>query len=158
MAKTRKRSVPAAVAAGRSRASAWIAGARVSGFTVLVVGLTILAILVLAPTLKIVVEQRQQVADLQAQLKLNQSSLDALNKQKARWDDPAYIRAQARERLYYVMPGEINFLVINNATVEEVSTEAPTTELRDTDTNWVNGALASVLVAGLTNKPAGASN
>lgn len=135
-----------------------MAGARVSGFTVLAVSLTILAVLVLAPTLKIVVEQRQQVADLQAQLKQNQSSLDALNKEKARWDDPAYIRAQARERLYYVMPGEINFLVINNEKVEEISTEAPTTELRDTDTNWVNGALASVLVAGLSTQAPGAKN
>lgn len=158
MTKSRKRSVPAAVAAGRSRASAWMAGARVSGFTVLVASLTILAILILAPTLKIVVEQRQQVADLQAELKQNQSALDALNKQKARWDDPAYIRAQARERLYYVMPGEINFLVINNGEVEEVETEAPTTELRDTDTNWVKGALASILVAGLSTQPRGATN
>lgn len=135
-----------------------MAGARVSGFTVLVASLTILGILILAPTLKIVVEQRQQVADLQAELKRNQNALNALNKQKARWDDPAYIRAQARERLYYVMPGEINFLVINNGEVEEVETEAPTTELRDTDTNWVKGALASILVAGLSTQPRGATN
>jgi len=146
------------VAAGRSRANAWMASARVSGVTVLIVSLSILAVLVLAPTLKIVVEQRQQVADLQAKLSEKKAALDAMNKEKARWDDPAYIRAQARERLYYVMPGEINFLVVNDAPVVESTTDAPTTELQTTDTNWINGALGSVLVAGLTDKPAGASN
>lgn len=158
MTKASKRSVPAAVAAGRSRANAWMASARVSGVTVLIVSLSILAVLVLAPTLKIVVEQRQQVADLQAKLSEKKAALDAMNKEKARWDDPAYIRAQARERLYYVMPGEINFLVVNDAPVVESTTDAPTTELQTTDTNWINGALGSVLVAGLTDKPAGASN
>lgn len=157
MTKAPKRSVPAAVAAGRSRASAWLAGARVSGVTVLIVGLSILAVLVLAPTLKIVVEQRQQVADLQSQLATKQTALDALSKEKARWDDPAYVRAQARERLYYVMPGEINFLVVNDGSVVETQTDAPSTELKTTDTNWINGALGSVLVAGLTEKPAGAA-
>ena len=146
------------MAAGRSRANAWMASARVSGVTVLIVSLSILAVLVLAPTLKIVVEQRQQVADLQAKLSEKKAALDAMNKEKARWDDPAYIRAQARERLYYVMPGEINFLVVNDAPVVESTTDAPTTELQTTDTNWINGALGSVLVAGLTDKPAGASN
>ena len=131
-----------------------MAGARVSGFTVLVASLTILGILILAPTLKIVVEQRQQVADLQADLKRNQNALNSLNKQKARWDDPAYIRTQARDRLYYVMPGEINFLVVNDVNIEPSRVEAPSASLTTTDTNWVAGALNSVLYAGLSDKPA----
>ena len=154
MTKNTKRKAPAALAAGASRASTWWASARISGFSVLVIGLTVLGVAILAPQLKILVEQRQQVADLQAQVDLLKKNLSAVDKQKARWDDPAYIRTQARDRLYYVMPGEINFLVVNDVTIEPRRVEAPSASLTTTDTNWVAGALNSVLYAGLSDKPA----
>lgn len=46
-----------------------------------------------------VAEQQQRVLDLQVQRK--------------RWDDPAYVRAQARERLHYVLPGETSYVVVD---------------------------------------------
>lgn len=152
-ARSRNIKVPAAVVAGTSRASAWVTGARFSALTLLTAGLTVMAVLILAPTLKIVFEQRQQVADLQAELERNQATLDALTTEQARWDDPAYIRAQARERLYYVMPGEVNFLVINDANVPSDSTSAPTAALTTTQTNWADAALASLIGAGLSTEP-----
>lgn len=157
-AKKAKRSVPAAVAAGRTRANAWISGARVSGFTALVVGLVVFGILALAPSLQTLVQQRQQIADLQSTLAQNKANLAAATAQEARWSDPAYVRAQARERLYYVMPGEINFLVIKDVSISGTQNQAPTTEVTTTDTNWVDGALTSVLVAGLTTSPLSGSH
>ncbi|MEN9751726.1 MAG: hypothetical protein RLZZ600_773 [Actinomycetota bacterium] len=153
MTKKAQRKAPAAVASGASRASAWLASVRVSGFTLLVIGLTVLGVGILAPQLNILVQQRQQVANLQSQVDQMKNQVSAIQKQRARWDDPAYIRTQARERLYYVMPGEINFLVVNDVQVEERRTEAPTTALTTTDTNWVTGALNSVLYAGLSDAP-----
>jgi cell division protein FtsB len=44
-------------------------------------------------------ELRTSVDDLEAELRL--------------WDDPAYVRAQARERLNFVMPGEVGFIVVD---------------------------------------------
>lgn len=152
MTKKTQRKAPAAVAVGASRASAWLASVRVSGFTILVVGLTVLGVAILAPTLNILVQQRQQVAELQSKVDAMKVQVSEIEKQRARWDDPAYVRTQARERLYYVMPGEINFLVINDIKVEASRTEAPTAALTTTDTNWVSGALNSVLVAGLTTE------
>ena len=35
-----------------------------------------------------------------------------LRRQHARWSDPAYVEAQARERLHYVMPGETSYVVL----------------------------------------------
>ena len=152
MTKKAQRKAPAAVAAGASRASAWLASVRVSGFTILMVGLTVLGVAILAPQLKIVVEQRQQVAELQAKVDLMKKQVTAIDKQRARWEDPAYIRTQARERLYYVMPGEVNFLVINDVNIESTRIDTPTADVTTTDTNWVAGAFNSLLVAGLSEK------
>jgi cell division protein FtsB len=41
------------------------------------------------------------------------ANIDDLEREKRRWDDPAYVRAQARERLSYVIPGEISYIVLD---------------------------------------------
>ena len=42
-----------------------------------------------------------------------QADLSRLNAQKARWSDPAYVRAQAGSRLFYVTPGTTAYRVIH---------------------------------------------
>jgi hypothetical protein len=37
----------------------------------------------------------------------------ALTQQRARWADDEYVKAQARARLNYVMPGETGFVVVD---------------------------------------------
>src|SRR4051794_22312867 len=43
----------------------WLRNIRFSGFSVLMLGLLVLAVIVLAPNLRILIEQRQQIAQLQ---------------------------------------------------------------------------------------------
>ena len=57
--------------------------------------------------------QRAELGDLRASTAATQASVDALEAEKARWADPAYIEAQARGRLHYVMPGEVAFTVVH---------------------------------------------
>ena len=57
--------------------------------------------------------QRSQLNDLRAATHAAQAHVDSLQAQKARWADPAYIKAQARARLHYVMPGEVAFVVLH---------------------------------------------
>ena len=147
--------VPVAMAVGTNKAGVWLGSIRLSGFTMLIMGLTLLGVLILAPQLQILIEQRQQIADLAAVGAATQAELDVLNGQRARWDDPAYVRAQARDRLYYVMPGEISYLVINDVKLDSTKSVRATTELTDTNNDWVAGLLGSFLVAGLgTQTPA----
>lgn len=141
--------VPVAMAVGTNKAGVWLGSIRLSGFTMLIMGLTLLGVLILAPQLQIVIEQRQQIADLTAVGASTQTELDGLTRQRARWDDPAYVRAQARDRLYYVMPGEISYLVVNDVTLDPSKNVRATTELTDTNSDWVAGLLGSFLVAGL---------
>lgn len=137
------------MAVGTNKAGVWLGSIRLSGFTMLIMGLTLLGVLILAPQLQIVIEQRQQIADLAAVGSSTQAELDVLNKQRARWDDPAYVRAQARDRLYYVMPGEISYLVINDVTLDPTKAVPASTEVKATNSDWVAGLLGSFLVAGL---------
>ena len=61
-------------------------------------GLVILAVIVLAPNLRILIEQRQQIEKLQSQVAETRDNVEDLTKDVARWSDPAYIEAQARQR------------------------------------------------------------
>jgi cell division protein FtsB len=57
--------------------------------------------------------QRSQLGDLRAATRAAQQKVDALQAEKERWADPAYVKAQARARLHYVMPGEVSFVVLH---------------------------------------------
>ena len=151
------RKIPVRTAAGTSKAGTWLGNIRMSGFSVLIISLTVLGVLILAPNLRILVEQRQQIATLQATQNQQKKELTQLEAQRARWDDPAYVRAQARDRLYFVMPGEVSYLVLNDANVEDLKRENISTSVQNTSSDWVAGLLGSFLVAGLSTAPAPAA-
>ena len=129
----------------------WLRNIRVSGFAVMMLGLLVLAIVVLAPNLKIFIEQRQQIAALQAEVAEDQAAVDELNEDLARWEDPAYIEAEARDRLFFMYPGESTYLVIDDtgATLEVEQTPI-TDQILTTRVDWVRGLLSSIYSAGLT--------
>lgn len=121
---------------------------RLSGFTLLVLGLVVLAVLILAPGLKTYFEQQQEIADLRAQVEYQQQQVEELGEQRDRWSDPVYVRSQVRERLYFVMPGEISYIVVGAEDVVEETEEVADT-LQSTDVDWGAQLLGSFMVAGL---------
>jgi cell division protein FtsB len=58
------------------------------------------------------IEQRQRAAELSDRINSQEDRVRALEEQKARWADPAYVKAQARQRLHFVLPGETSYVVI----------------------------------------------
>jgi cell division protein FtsB len=130
----------------------WLRTIRLSGFTVLMLGLLILAVIVLAPNLRIFIEQRQQIAALEQQVAETGQSVDDLNEDVARWSDPAYIEAQARERLFYVYPGDISYLVVGDADTLTTTDGLPiSNEIQTTQVDWVRALVSSIYTAGLTD-------
>jgi cell division protein FtsB len=79
---------------------------------------TLVAFIVLAPTLRAYVTQSEQDRRVTADVARTQAEVAELEAQLARWDDPSYVQAQARERLSFVMPGEVPYLVIDPGSVE----------------------------------------
>lgn len=76
--------------------------------------IVVLAVLVLsyASSLRIYVDQQRDAARARAEIAASQARIDVLNDELERWEDPAYVTAQARQRLGWVMPGETGYVVI----------------------------------------------
>ncbi len=130
----------------------WLRNLRLSGFAVLMLGIVVLAVVVLAPNLRIFFEQRQQIVALEQQVTEKRDSVTSLEGELARWADPAYIESQARERLLFVYPGEYSYLVIGDAEVARTSDGAPISDqIHTTQVDWVKSMLQSVFTAGLTD-------
>jgi cell division protein FtsB len=52
------------------------------------------------------IAQRSDIADQRREAQQAKKKVEQLREQKARWQDPEYVRTQARKQLHYVMPGE----------------------------------------------------
>lgn len=72
----------------------------------------VLLALMLVPTVRSWFEQRQELTELRAKVTQQEQTVQALQEEKARWADPAYVEQQARQRLKFVKPGEVAFTVI----------------------------------------------
>ena len=75
----------------------------------------VLAVLVVsyASSMRAYLQQRSHINDLRAQIDSSERDIKALEREKRRWDDPAYVETQARERFGWVLPGETSYQVID---------------------------------------------
>jgi cell division protein FtsB len=67
--------------------------------------------LTIAPPVKNYFTQRAQISALKAQLSADNSALQKAREELLLWQDPEYIKSQARERLHFVLPGERQYIV-----------------------------------------------
>ena len=133
----------------------WLRSIRLSGFAIAALSLIVLFIVVLAPSLRIFVEQQQQIAGLRADVQQEKSSVKGMKGELARWNDPSYVESLARERINYEYPGEYSYLVIDDGKTMSTADGQPiSTKLQTTQVDWVRTMLSSVLTAGLTDAPA----
>ena len=133
----------------------WMRSMRLSGFTFVMLFVLVLAIVVLAPSLRTLVEQQNQIAELTQAVEDKKNQVNELEGNIARWDDPAYIEAQARDRLVYVYPGDYTYLVIDDGKTITTDDGAPISDdIQTTEVDWVRGLLGSLVTAGTTTEPA----
>mgnify|MGYP002399139387 CR=1 FL=1 len=129
----------------------WMGGVRLSAFTGIMLGLVVLAAFVLVPTVGVYVDQRQQIAALQEAVQVERQKVEALEAEQERWKDRAYITSQARERLYYVKPGEVVYLVDDDLPASAIPDEqsAVSDEVQETRNDWMGQMLRSITAAGV---------
>lgn len=72
----------------------------------------VLLAIMIVPTLRAYLQQEAEYSALQEKSAQQAASVAALEAQVKRWDDPAYVEQQARERLKFVRPGETAYQVI----------------------------------------------
>jgi cell division protein FtsB len=66
----------------------------------------------LAYPLREYLAQRGEIGEYQAKVAEQRERVAELEQARRRWQDPAYVEAQARDRLHYVMPGETSYVVL----------------------------------------------
>ncbi|GAA2751138.1 MULTISPECIES: FtsB family cell division protein [Kitasatospora] len=80
--------------------------------TVLVLVLCSLVAILAYPTRQFIA-QRSEIAAQQAKAEHARQQVEELRRERARWQDPEYVKAQARERLHYALPGETPFVSVD---------------------------------------------
>lgn len=128
---------------------AWASSLKISGFTVLVVVLVIGGGVIVSPSLSTFVGQQREIAELRDSVAKHREAVDEIDAERAKWKDPVYIRSQARDRLYYVLPGETQLNVIDDIVMPVERTEETSAELSRTETNWARSLAASFVAAGV---------
>ena len=103
-------------ARGTERARATEAAAPRPRFTnrmaILVVVLAVLVVSY-ASSMRAYLEQRSHINDLRGQVASSERDIKALEREKRRWADEEYVKAQARKRFSWVMPGETSYQVLD---------------------------------------------
>jgi cell division protein FtsB len=134
----------------------WASGIRLSAFSVIMLSLVVLGAWVLVPTLGTFIDQRQKIAALEASVQVSEGEIEALIAERERWSDPAYITTQARERLYYVKPGEVVYLIDNDLDPSALPREQdPVSDtLEEKPADWMPQLLRTLVSAGLSDTAA----
>jgi cell division protein FtsB len=83
---------------------------RMLALTVVMIAIAVM----LAPTVKIFIDKRAEIAALEADIASRQAEQDSLKQQLSRWQDPNYVKQQARDRINMVMPGETGYWVFGS--------------------------------------------
>lgn len=103
-------------------ASAWPRVLTVRSIVLFVVAM--LAFVLLFPTVRAYFAQAAEVQAMRQQVADAKIRNDELRYELGRWDDDAFVAAQARERLAYVYPGEVALRVLDpESVVENVNPE-----------------------------------
>lgn len=93
-----------------------------SGRMIVLTLVTLVVISFLVPTVRTYFQQRAEISELEAEIAAEQELQTELETDLARWDDPEYVRQQARERINLVMPGERRYHVIGEP---EIAADIP---------------------------------
>jgi cell division protein FtsB len=124
-----------------------------------VLALVVCALVVmLADPIRQYIAQRSQIAGQRSANAALQREVDSLIAQQRLWSDPNYVRQQARERLYYVMPGETPFVVVGGQGPARLAPGGPRAAAGVTSGSaWYGRLWSSVQQAGSSAQPAGSS-
>ncbi|MEY3561145.1 MAG: hypothetical protein RL068_297 [Actinomycetota bacterium] len=107
--------------------------------------------------------QRRQIAEMELSIEQAAKDVEDMQAERDRWQDPVYIRSQARDRLYYVLPGEVSYLVMDaegldfsdtSGTVGDMlankrNADEISQEIAAANENWVDSLVESVLRSAL---------
>jgi type II secretory pathway component PulJ len=109
-----------------------------------------------ASSLRAYLQQRAHIGDLKQSIAERETAINALEREKQRWQDPAFKQAQARARFGYLMPGQTGLLVLDEdgkPLESQASLSDPDEVIKTVPTAWWSEAWTSVELAGSPPPP-----
>ncbi|MCF8528747.1 MAG: septum formation initiator family protein [Aquiluna sp.] len=139
---------------------------KLNSVSVSVILVIVLGTFLISSDVQVYLNQRAQIAEMEASIAQAEMAVEDMQAERDRWQDPVYIRSQARDRLYYVLPGEVSYLVMDADGMDFSDTSGTlgavlaqkrnadeiSLEIAAAQENWVDSLLESVLRAAL-DKP-----
>ena len=121
---------------------------RTSGRALALWAIFFILALAIAPPVKHYFTQRAQISALNSQLTSDQTALEAARQELLLWQDPEYIKSQARERLHFVLPGERQYIVTEDGTVSNTDEGTKVANSLTDGQPWYSRLIASITEAG----------
>ena len=128
---------------------------QITGRSLIVVAVLLVAAVLVAPTLRAFLNQQLEISAAREEIATMQAQREDYERRIQLWDDPAYVTQQARERLELVMPGETLYSVTGRPSETDTATETEDTpaagadEVVNTRLPWAEGLWDSAVRAGL---------
>ena len=104
--------------------------------------------LTIAPPVKHYFTQRAQISALKAELSADNTALQKAREELLLWQDPEYIKSQARERLHFVLPGERQYIVTGEGTSTDTEEGTKVANSLTDGQPWYARLIASITEAG----------
>jgi cell division protein FtsB len=104
--------------------------------------------LTIAPPVKHYFTQRAQISALKSQLSADQTALQKARQELLLWQDPEYIKTQARERLHFVLPGERQYIVVDDSTSNSTNGTTKVASALTDGQPWYSRLIASISETG----------
>ena len=105
--------------------------------------------LTLAPPIKNYFTQRAQISALKSQVATDRTALEQARAELSTWQDPNYVKSQARERLHFVLPGERQYIVTGTKDDPTLPDTTKVVSQLPEGAPWYTKLIASVTESGL---------
>jgi cell division protein FtsB len=118
-----------------------------SGAIIVGIIIAVAAVVDLSPPIQIWFEQQARLVELDKEVAAARATLAEAQAEVDRWSDRAYVEAQARERLMFVYPGDISYLVVNDVDAEPTKSDEVLGTVQRTSIDWVEAFVQSYAFA-----------
>jgi cell division protein FtsB len=104
-------------------------------------------LLAYAYPVRVYLAQQAEIAALENSQASQREKIELLNQQAAKWNDPEYVKSQARQRLHMVLPGEKAMIVIDQSGGQQAAAGTGPTGTTKTGKPWYGKLYSSIEAA-----------
>lgn len=139
---------PQPTARVRATADSKVPGPKFTGRAIVLLSVVVLLVASYTSALHAWWDQHAEITAKRAEIVQRREAIRELENTKQRYDDPAFIKRQARERFGWVMPGEVGYRVIGVDGEIQGELSAPSDLPEPTETRWYDVLWGTVEAAG----------